>query len=181
MAKKIEYRKVVVRYEKENECIKQQKHFGWQLNQKTLLNRFGNPLVSTAGIDEDDLREKCSWELSFIREVEETKIIELSNLQSEYDSYMPLDTSFGKGRITGAVWLSLFSFACIIGGAVWVGTPGIALAIALILVGIIVFGIPVIIVFTTGAGRVARIIKENERREMKRKEIALKAKELLNN
>ena len=179
MANKIEYRTVVVRYGKENECINHQKHFGWQLSHKTLLNRFGNPLTSDVGIDEDDLREKCSWELHFVREVEESKVIKLSNLQSEYDSYLPLDTSFGKGRITGAVWLSIFSLACIIPSAFWIDTPGIALGIALIAIGIFIFGIPIIIIFTTGAGRVARIIKENEKREKKRNEIVAEAQKLL--
>ena len=179
MANKIEYRTVVVRYGKENECIKHQQCFGWQLSHKTLLNRFGNPLTSDVGIDEDDLREKCSWELHFVREVEELKIIELSNLQNEYDAYLPLDTSFGKGRIAGGVWLSIFSLACIIPGVTWISSPGIVLGIALITVGIFIFGIPVIIIFTTGAGRVARIIQENERREKKRKEIAAEAQKLL--
>lgn len=179
MANKIEYRTVVVRYGKENECIKHQQHFGWQLTHKTLLNRFGNPLTSDAGIDEDDLREKCSWELHFVREIEESKVIKLCNLQNEYDSYLPLDTSFGKGRITGAVWLSIFSIACYIAGGYWLGTPGIALAIALLFIGFFIFGVPIIIIFITGAARIARISSENEKRAKKRKEIASEAQKLL--
>ena len=179
MANRVEYRTIVCRYGKDSEIILAQRYFGWEFSHKTLLNRFGNPLTTDAGIDEDDLREKCSWELHFVREVEESKIMELSRLQNEHDSILPLDNSFGKGRITGSVWLSIFSIACYIVGGYYLFTPGIALAITLMILGFILFGVPIIIIFTTGAGRVVRINKENEKRSKVRKEIVAKAKKLL--
>ena len=85
MGKVIENRKIVCRYGNTEKIIEEQKNFGWVATSRVILNRFGKPLPLDTKISEQTLISKCSVELTFVREVEEEKIVQLNSLQVEYE------------------------------------------------------------------------------------------------
>ena len=107
MAKVLETKKKICRYVYLDKCVGEVKCFGWELTNKILLNRFGNPLNPNEDISESDLREKCSYELSLTREVEKESISQLNSLEFEYESMKYLPNHFSGGRITGCVFLTI--------------------------------------------------------------------------
>lgn len=107
MAEITENKTVRVRYINESSTIEECRRFGWVLVNKTLLNRFGNPLPIDHRLSEAELKEKCYLDLYFRRTVDENLSLRLSMLQMEYDKNVPVRSSFGGGRVTGLVFLSL--------------------------------------------------------------------------
>lgn len=171
----VETRKDICRYGNENKIIKEYAQFGWTFESKRLLNRFGNPLPSDARVSEDDLKEKCSYELYFKRQIHESKVIELTNLQNEYDSIRLLDESYGGGRVTGSVFISIASIACFFASAFSVAQSA---KIALAIIGLFV-GSPIIVIFITGCSRKARASNKNVKLRKQKQVIADKAQEVL--
>ena len=107
MSKIIETRKARCRYGREAQFIKDFELFGWSLSSKQILNRFGNPLPLDERVSEDDLREKCFYELTFTREEEKEIADKLNSLQIEYSSEERLQTCFTGKRVTACVFITL--------------------------------------------------------------------------
>lgn len=179
MAKILQTKTERVRYGQEEKYIEDFEKFGWNLKQKQLLNRFGNPLPLGEYVSEDDKREKCFYDLSLERVVDEKVSKELISLETEYHSIKLEDASFGGGRVVGAIWLSLFSLTCIILGVIWLRTPGMVLAIASLAAGIFIFGAPISLIFANGCGRVVRANKKNKEIEKQKEQIVEEAQKLL--
>lgn len=107
MSKIVETRKEHCKYGNENTYIKIYGFFGWSYSSKQLLNRFGNPMPIDERISESDMREKCSYELTFTREVEKETADELNKLQNEYLSIKEFQSCFSGKRVTGCVFLTI--------------------------------------------------------------------------
>ena len=175
------------RYGSESKVIADYACFGWTIASKTLLNRFGNPLPVDARITEDDKREKCSWELTFKRFVNPEKAKKLYLLENEYDSLTVANTSFGKGRITATVFMSLALMILVIAIVSFYSSPvqtGTSfelnystLIIMIIFAFLLLGGIAGVIV--PGILRVVKAVKQNNETENKRKEILAEAKRIL--
>ena len=179
MGRIIEKKTIRVQYRLADKYINDSSKFGWILVSKQLINRFGNPVPIGEYISEDDLKEKCAFDLQVKREIDEKNAVALHSLENEYNSFTPYSTGFGGGRVVGCIFLSILSFACYIAGVLWLQTPGIALAIALFLLGFFVFGVPIIIIFATGCAHVVRAGKKNLELEKQKEKIVEQAKPLL--
>ena len=179
MSRIIEKKTVRVPYRLADNYIKDFSKFGWLLVSKQLLNRFGNPVPAGEYISQDYLEEKCSFDIQIKREIDEKNAATLHSLENEYNSLTPYSTGFGGGRVVGCIFLSILSIACYIAGVLWLQTPGIALAIALFLLGFFVFGTPIIIIFATGCAHVVRGGKKNLELEKQKEKIVEQAKPLL--
>ena len=107
MANIVENRTVVCKYVDERKTIDEYTQFGWILTNKILLNRFGNPLSTNERVSNDDLEEKCSYQLYFTRGIDDSVAMEVNRLQAKYNDIPLLDNSFGGGRVTGCVFLTL--------------------------------------------------------------------------
>ena len=81
-----ETRKEICKYALLETVVQEYALFGWTLSQKILLNRFGSPLPYGETLSENDLREKCSYELSFSRTVESKKVPTLNKLALNVNS-----------------------------------------------------------------------------------------------
>ncbi|MBO4856381.1 MAG: hypothetical protein J5511_03310 [Bacilli bacterium] len=172
------------RYGSEDKVIKDYSCFGWTIASKTLLNRFGNPLPVDARISEDDKREKCSWELTFKRFVTPDKAQKLYLLENEYDSLTIANTSFGRGRITGAVFLTLASIVSFITyGSSFYRTTNEFEATTTLTTMFLIFGLAfaggLAAVLVPGILRVSKAVKQNEETEKARKEILKKARKII--
>lgn len=185
----LETKTIRCRYGSEAQVVKDYSAFGWRLISKNLLNRFGNPLPIDARISESDKREKCSFELTFNRSIDPDKANKLSLLENEYDSLTTADTSFGRGRITASIFMSLGLVIFIImiasafsgnngsGSTVEVSSAMITMftIFALLLAG----GLAAII--APGVVRVVRAAKQNEEVKKRKTEILQEAEKILNN
>lgn len=176
MATISETRDITVKYGREDQYIHNFSSFGWRCVSKKLLNRFGNPLPLGEKVSEDDLREKCSYQLTFKREVDESVVAELDALQAQYEDEQLLDTSFGKGRITGSVFLTIGFISCIAAIATGHLTTG-ALMVMIFFASFTFLGNAAII--ATGIVRVVNANKKNAKIRDKQDEILDRARRLL--
>lgn len=162
MAVIVETREERVRYGQEDKYIDQFFNFGWRCTSKRILNRFGNPLPLGERVSENDLREKCFYQLTLKREVDESIIPELDALQAKYEDNPILDVSFGKGRIFWSVVLTIVFIALIVGfissRRTGITTGG---ATVLIIVACISFG-GAFALISTGIARVIRLNRRND-------------------
>lgn len=185
----LETKTIRCRYGSETQVVKDYSAFGWRLISKNLLNRFGNPLPIDARISESDKREKCSFELTFNRSIDPDKASKLSLLENEYDSLTTADTSFGKGRITASILMSvgLTIYAIMLlpmffnsdgsGKSIEISSSIVIMLtiLALLLVG----GLAAVI--APGIVRVVKATKQNEEVKKRKAEILQEAEKILNN
>lgn len=156
-----EIREERVRYGQEDKYIDQFSNFGWRCTSKRILNRFGNPLPLGERVSENDLREKCFYQLTLKREVDESIIPELDALQAKYEDNPILNVSFGKGRIFWSVVLTIVFIALIVGFISSMGT-GITTGatVTLAILAFLSFGGAAALI-STGVARVARLSRKN--------------------
>lgn len=180
MANVMENRNEVVRYGKENKYLKEFGKFGWTLQSKQLLNRFGNPLPldEARRISEDDLREKCSYNLKMVRVVDDSIVNQLHSLEHEYQALEYYPASFGGGRVSGSVWLSLVSISLILVG-IWGMDINSILCVALITFGVIC-GMPIAFIFMSGCSKVSKERKKNLEIKNQKDNLVDQAQKLLN-
>ena len=184
----LETKTIRCRYGSETQVVKDYSAFGWRLISKNRLNRFGNRLPIDAQISESDKREKCSFELTFNRSIDPDKANKLSLLENEYDSLTTADTSFGKGRITGSIFLTLgLSIFLIMMIFVYTshdnsGTIEISssLIIMLFILALFLLG-GLAAVIAPGVVRVVKAAKQNEEVKKRKAEILQEAEKILNN
>ena len=115
MSKILETRKERCRCGTEQRFIKDYAKFGWSFSSKQLLNRFGNPLPADVRLSEAEKREKCFYDLTFIREYEKDTIDQLNSLQNEYGSLKEPQTCFTGKRVTSCVFITIFLLVGIFG------------------------------------------------------------------
>ena len=175
MEKVFETRKKICRYTEVNSYLKTMKNFGWEINNKILLNRFGNPLNPNENVSESDLREKCSYELTLQREVEKDSISKLNSLEMEYESEKYLDAFFGRGRVTACVFLTLAVIVFFI-LAFSPNENAVATAFA-VLAFVALLGL--IAVVLTGALSVYKRCQYNDNLAERKKQILKEARDLL--
>lgn len=169
-----------VRYGQEDKYLDQFSHFGWRCTSKRILNRFGSPLPLGEKVSEDDLREKCFYQLIFKREVDESIIPQLDALQAKYEENPIIDVSFGKGRIVWSILLTV-AFIVLISLIVSIvskekrvsGSVGALIALACFAAG----GISALI--STGIVRTVRLNKRNDQVSIVQDKIVIEARKLL--
>ena len=177
----LETKVIRCRYGEEDRVLREQSAFGWRCVSKNLLNRFGNPLPANERVSESDKREKCTWDLSLNRVIDPEKANKLSSLENEFNSYSHVDTSFGKGRITGSVFLTIGIFILVIIGASNLtsdaeNATNVAFAVFMIALVALMGLIAIIVV---GALSVRNRVIENETAERRKKYILNEAKKIL--
>ena len=167
----VETKKVICKYPLLQSVLDENAIFGWVIKNKILLNRFGNPVPLGETIDEDDLKEKCSYELSFTRIVESTKSTQLDSLQTSYSALQSKPTKFSSKRVSGLVWLSILFTALLIGVF---SIDNMILLIPLVLT----FG-GLLATILVGAKRCAQATTYNEQCELKKRRIEQESKKIL--
>ena len=177
MSKIMETRIAICRYGDEESVLKDLSNFGWSLANKKLLNRFGNPLPANERVSESDLREKCSYELSLVRRIDEELVIELNSLQNEYEKLVFIDTSFGGGKITASVFLTI-AFIVFLSLALSRVVGSDAGVISLLIFAFLALG-GIVAINVSGGIKVANRIKHNEEVAKMRKSLLDQAKQLL--
>ena len=179
----LETKTIRCRYGAETQVVNDYSSFGWRLVNKILLNRFGNPLPIDAQISESDKREKCSFELVFNRHIDPEKANRLSLLENEYDSLTTANTSFGRGRITASIFMSLGLAVFVLCIMMYLTDPDFSLSTSFFLLFImfaLFLGGGLVAIVVPGALRVARAVRQNEA-TAKRKAILLQeARKILN-
>ncbi len=175
-----ENKKVVCRYPLFEGVVQEHALFGWTLSEKILLNRFGSPVPYGVTFDEGDLKEKCSYELSFTRVIESKKVPTLNELHERYNALELKPTKFAKKKIVGLVWLSIAFFAFLLGGlgasangSLDGGALGLCVFVAFLAAG----GCAAII--TTGVIGVKKAKKVNVEILTQKRHLVLQAKKVL--
>ncbi len=107
MSENLQTNKVVVRYPLKRQYVEERKKYGWKLQNEMLLNRFGNPLPIGERVSQEDLEEKCSYELIFTRDIEPEIADKLDKIHDELSTLKILNNKFGGGRVTAMVFLSI--------------------------------------------------------------------------
>ena len=176
MAKVLETKKKICRYVDLDKCVGEVKCFGWELTNKILLNRFGNPLNPNEDISESDLREKCSYELSLMREVEKESISQLNSLEFEYESIKYLPSHFSGGRVTGCVFLTIAIIVLSIITSSFYEDHSIMVTL-LVLTTLAFLGLLATIL--TGVFSVRSNCEKNDKIDIRKKEILQSAKKLI--
>ena len=177
MAKIIENKTEVCKYVDYEKRVEELRVFNWVVSSKTLLNKFGNPLSTNEDIDEDDLKEKCSYELHLVREIEDSSVVKVTQLQNEYEANPLKDNSFGGGRVTGCVFLSLLFFSSLIISILNIQTNPIAGWIFIVL-GVLA-GLGITAIIWTGIVSVINANEENVVIQQKRDQIAEQARNMM--
>lgn len=176
MSKIIDKREIVVSYKDSEKEIKTLANFGWTVESRILLNRFGNPIPDNGEVSEDDKIEKCSYKINLVRVVDEESLMTLNQLQHKYDSIRYVDSSFGGKRITGSVFLSAISLPCLM---IFLLTVGRDISSFIYLIIALLFGIPIIFIFMTGISRVVIAKETNLQIKREKQEIAEQARKYL--
>lgn len=171
-------KKEVCRYSEYEYYSKTLAFFGWAITEKHLLNKFKNPVALGETISEADKREKCFYEISLKRTVDENKIYQLDKLFAEYDACKPQPAAFSGGRITAMVFVSLPLFGFLIAALSSI-SHSIALFITFFLLAIFLPMAGLAGLIVSGVFGVARILRENNKKEQRRKDILRLVQELL--
>lgn len=190
MEKVVENKTVRCRYGCEEEVLKEQANFGWKCISKVLLNRFGNPLPVNERVSESDKREKCSWDLCLNRIVTPDQSAKLAPLEYEYNSCTPVDTSFGKGKITALVFITIGVMILIMLGLIYLYSypvgyqhddPIMSTTMAYVYFTGAAIGIGGLIGITVpGAFSVRKRVIRNEQSKERKKQIIEEVRQILN-
>lgn len=177
----LENKSIRVRYGTEDQVLADYANFGWKCINKVLLNRFGNPLPLNEVLSEADKREKCFWDLSLNRVISQEKSERIASLEYEYSCLAPCDTSFGRGRITATVFLTIGFIICVILSISSIlgdgENPMAGFTAAVVMASMCLGGIVAIVV--PGALRVRNRVIRNEESVVRRKQILIDAKKIL--
>ena len=175
-------KKETCKYDQIQRFVEEQKRFGLIFNSKLLLNRFGNPLSPNEDVDEDDLREKCYYEVTFIRHIDKEKLDKINSIEHEYSSLKPKSAYFSRGRATACVFLTIGMMLFLaLGFSLFEGLlkeePDYTCVIFFILSFAAFIGLFLVIFF--GVFDVIEENKKNEKIWKRKKELAEQAAELL--
>ena len=127
--------------------------------------------------DEDDLREKCSYELSFTRVIESKKVPTLNELQERYNTLEFKPTKFSKKRVVGLVWLSIAFFTFFLVGACGNSLESSARLLGFFVAFLAAGGSAAII--ATGVISVKKALKLNKETLAQKQHLILQAKKVL--
>ena len=177
MSKILETRKERCRCGTEQKHIKEYEKYGWSFSSKQLLNRFGNPLPLDTRISEAEKREKCFYDLTFIREFEKETIDRLNSLQEEDQSLKLMQQCFTGKRVTSCVFLTLF-LICFATCAVSTYKPDNN-TWTFFLVGAAVMLLALIAIVVTGIFVVKRNCSSNDKVRKRKQEIKGQVDELI--
>lgn len=178
MAKIIENKTEVCKYVDYEKRVKELSDFNWVVSSKVLLNKFGNPLSTNEKVDEDDLKEKCSYELHLVREIEDSSVIKVAQLQNEYEANPLKDNSFGGGRVTGCVFLSLLFFGTLF-PSISCFSMNLVVGGWILLIIAILAGLGITAIIWTGIVSVINANEENIVIQQKRDQIAEQARNMM--
>ena len=176
MSKIIDKREIVVSYKDSEKEIKTLANFGWTVESRILLNRFGNPIPDNGEVSESDKIEKCSYRLNLVRVINEESLMALNQLQHQYDSIRYADQGFSGKLITGSVFLSALSIPCWTLFFLNVGYYNYAFVFLIIA---LLSGIPIGIIFWTGIRRSVIAKETNLQIKREKQEIAEQARRYL--
>lgn len=177
MSKILETRKERCRCGTEQKYIKEYAKYGWSFSSKQLLNRFGNPLPLDTRLSEAEKREKCFYDLTFIREFEKETVDRLNSLQEEDQSLKLLQQCFTGKRVTSCVFLTLFLMGFTICAVSTYKVDNNAWTF--FLVGAVVMLLALIAIVVTGVFVVKRNCKNNDVVRRRKQEIKRQVDELI--
>lgn len=179
MSKTQETRIQCCKYGNEKKLINAFSIFGWNYSSKQLLNRFGNPLPYDTKLDESELREKCSYNVSFTREIEQERARKLDKLQSEYFELKEYQRCFSGKRVTGCVFLTVAIILFIILTFSFYGANPNNSNWVFALVALLIALLGLIAVIITGVFGVINNCKKSDEVKKRKEQIIKEAKEIL--